>query len=103
MELTEYAHYDGLGLAQLVRKKEITAAELARLALAGVRALNPKLNAVIETYDERIETIGNKLRLEAPFCGVPFFLKDLGASEAGRRQEMGSRLAKGYIAEQDSF
>jgi len=34
----------------------------------------------------------------AQFGGVPFFIKELGVAEAGRLQEMGSRLFKGNIA-----
>ena len=59
MQLAEYARYDGLGLAELVRNKEVTAKELANLALAGVRALNPKLNAVIRTVFRKIRSAGD--------------------------------------------
>ncbi|TGV92635.1 amidase, partial [Mesorhizobium sp. M2D.F.Ca.ET.145.01.1.1] len=34
---------------------------------------------------------------------VPFLRKDIGASEAGRLQEMGSRLFKGCRSKTDSF
>jgi len=30
-------------------------------------------------------------------------MKDVGAGESGRRQEMGSRLMKGHVADTDSF
>ena len=103
MKLTEYAQYDGLGLAELIRKKEVTVKEVLNLSLEGVHKINPKINALIETYDDRIEKAEKLLRPEAPFCGLPFFLKDLGATESGKHQEMGSRLAKGYIADKDSF
>jgi amidase len=103
MDLTEYADYDGLGLAELIRNKEVTAGELAELALFGVQKINPQINAVIEVYQGRVEKADELLLPEAPFCGVPFFLKDLGATEAGKPQEMGSRLAKGYIAVTDAY
>ena len=50
MQLAEYARYDGLGLAELVRNKEVTAKELANLALAGVRALNPKYRPCLRRH-----------------------------------------------------
>ena len=103
MNFTEYARYDGLGLADLIRNKEVTAKELAELVLAGVQKINPQINAVIEVYDERVEKADELLLPETPFCGVPFFLKDLGATEAGKPQEMGSRLAKGYVADTDAY
>jgi len=104
MNLREYAQYDGLGLAELVRKKEVTPRELAELASQAVEKINPKINGVIETYTDRIESLGDEAdNPDAPFAGVPFFLKDLGATEGGRKQEMGSRLAKGNVADHDSF
>ena len=103
MNLSEYARYDGIGLADLVRKKEMTAKELAQMALAGIKKINPQINAVIEVYDERVEKADELLLPETPFCGVPFFLKDLGATEAGKPQEMGSRLAKGWVAATDAY
>jgi len=103
MNLTEYASYDGLGLADLIRNQEVTAADLAELALAGVQKINPQINAVIEVYHECADK-ADELRLPAaPFGGVPFFLKDLGATEAGKPQKMGSRLATGYIAATDAY
>lgn len=47
MNLSEYARYDALGLAELVRTKQVTPAELARLAFEGIAAVNPTINAVI--------------------------------------------------------
>jgi amidase len=103
MNLSEYAVYDGLGLADLVRNREVTAGELAELALSGVQEINPQINAVIEVYQERAEKANELMIPEAPFCGVPFFLKDLGATEAGKPQEMGSRLTRGWVAETDAY
>ena len=54
MHLAEYSQYDGLGLAELVRKKEVTCKELGELLLDGVEKVNPQINAVIETYPERV-------------------------------------------------
>ncbi|UCE53010.1 MAG: amidase [Desulfobacterales bacterium] len=103
MNLSKFACYDGLGLADLIRNKEVTAKELAELVLTGVQKINPEINAVIEVYDERVEKADELLLPETPFCGVPFFLKDLGATEAGKPQEMGSLLAKGYVADTDAY
>jgi amidase len=103
MNLAEYAGYDGLGLAGLIRKKEVSPRQVAESALAGVHKINPKINAVIETYDDRIEKSDSLASADRVFCGVPFFLKDLGATEAGSRQEMGSRLARGYVAVTEAY
>ena len=57
MELPAYTHYDGLGLAELVRNGDVTAKELGAAMLAAVERVNPQLNAVIETYAKRVEAI----------------------------------------------
>ena len=103
MNLSEYAGYDGIGLADLIRKKEVTAKEVAELALAGFHKINPAINAIIEIYADRVENADQLLLSNKPFAGVPFLLKDLGATEAGKPQEMGCRLAKGNIATTDAY
>jgi amidase len=103
MNLDEYSRYDGLGLAALVREGEVGVAELACLAAQGAERVNPRLNAVIEVFQDRVEGLDESTFLDGPFKGVPFFLKDLGAMERGRRQESGSRLLKGFVAPVDSF
>ena len=103
MILAEYAQYDGLGLAELVKRREVTSKRLGDCFLAAVQKVNPKINAVIETYPDRIDGQNQTARLEGPFAGVPFLMKDLGATEEGKRQESGSRLMIGHVADKDSF
>ncbi|EJM67558.1 amidase, Asp-tRNAAsn/Glu-tRNAGln amidotransferase A subunit [Pseudomonas sp. GM50] len=97
MNLNEYATYDGIGLAQLVATGEVTSAELAELAIAAVQQVNPQINAVIEHWSPTV-TEG-----AGPLAGVPFLIKDLAITSAGRRVELGSRLAQGLVAESDSY
>lgn len=47
MSFSEYGNYDGLGLAELVRKKKVTPAELVEEAIQRIETHNPKLNTVI--------------------------------------------------------
>ena len=50
---TEYTQYDGLGLADLVRSKQVTGEEVLDAATLRIEALNPALNAVItKVYDQ---------------------------------------------------
>lgn len=84
MQLSEYQKYDATGLAELVANGEVTAGELLDTALAGVEAVNGKLNAVVATFeDEARRFIGEDLK-DGPFKGVPFLLKDLTAHYAGQ-------------------
>jgi amidase len=53
MGFAEYASYDGLGLAELVRKRDVTPSELLEEAITRIERNNPKLNAVVhKAYDE---------------------------------------------------
>jgi amidase len=102
MNLSEYAQYDALGLAEVIRKRDVTPTEVAQLFMQAVAKINPHINAVIEVYADALE-LAAQSNLRAPFGGVPFLRKDLGATEAGRLQELGSRLFKGYVPEGDSY
>ncbi len=41
MNLKEYASYDALGLAELVRKRDVTPKDLAATAARAIEAVNP--------------------------------------------------------------
>lgn len=103
MNLAEYATYDGLGLAELVKRREVTAKELGRLMVAAVEKVNPQINAVIQTYADRVEAMAEDQTPTGPFAGVPFLLKDIGSGEKGAVQEAGSRLWQGRILKYDAF
>jgi amidase len=96
MTLAEYADHDGLGLAELVKRGEVSANQLAACALEAIHKVNPQLNAVSEVYEQRARKADTLFNAKAPFAGVPFLMKDIGAGEAGKKQEMGSRLALAY-------
>ncbi|WP_030571820.1 amidase [Streptomyces aureocirculatus] len=104
MKLSEYVTHDAVGLAGLVARGEVTAAELEAVALEAVAAVNPLVNAVVETWPaEGGETAGPAAAGQAPLAGVPFLIKDVGVTMAGKRSELGSRLAEGLIAPDDSY
>jgi Asp-tRNA(Asn)/Glu-tRNA(Gln) amidotransferase A subunit family amidase len=92
----EYTEYDGLGLAALVRSKEVSPADVLEAAIARIEALNPALNAVVtRVYDEARAAIpdgGPDGSQDQPFAGVPFLLKDLGGAQAGVPMTAGSRF-----------
>jgi len=102
MNLGEYASYDALGLAELVRKRDVTPKELAATAARAIEAVNPTVNAVVETYDDRIGGLDEASLGDGPFRGVPFLMKDVGGHERGRLIENGSRLCQGMIGIGDS-
>jgi amidase len=97
---TEYDCYDALGLAELVRKREVSAAELLREAGERCDRVNPQLNAVICRVDEQAERKAGASDAGGIFAGVPFLVKDLGAL-AGAPQTCGSRLFANYVPKED--
>ena len=49
----ELVRYDAIGLSELIRKGEITPAELLETTINRIEKVNPKLNAVIyKMYDQ---------------------------------------------------
>jgi amidase len=88
----EYVDYDGLGLAELIRTRDVSVAEVLEAAIARIERLNPILNAVVtKVYDEARGEVP-ALDGAAPFAGVPFLLKDLGGAQAGVPLSAGSRF-----------
>jgi len=87
---TELSSYDALGLAQLIRTNQITAAEAVEDVIRKIEAVNPKLNAVIYTTYERARRRVKEGVGTGSFAGVPILVKD-NATIAGVRLTRGSR------------
>lgn len=102
MQLADYVEYDALGLAELVRKGETNARELADLALAALARVNPAIGAVVETWPEDVPALIDQAPAGAAFSGVPFLIKDAVLHMAGKACEYGSRMAAGLVAGEDS-
>ena len=87
----EYVDYDGLGLAELVRTREVA----DRGSGSGDRthrAAEPDLERRCHQSLRRSARRCGALDAEAPFAGVPFLLKDLGGAQAGVPLSAGSRF-----------
>ncbi len=105
----DYTRRDGLALAELVRQREASAAELLETALARLEAVNPDLNAVVRRRDAaaraeaaRIDAAVARGEPVGPFAGVPFLLKDLIATIAGEPTANGTRLLAALPMREDS-
>jgi amidase/6-aminohexanoate-cyclic-dimer hydrolase len=97
MTFKEYAEYDGIGLADLVRKKQVSATELLDEAIARTARVDPQINAVVvKHYDDAKRQIDQGLA-DGAFTGVPFLLKDL-ENLAGTRTTFGASIYKDNIA-----
>ena len=100
--LDDYETYDALGLAELVKKREVKPDELLDQAVERAEALNPTLNVItVPMYDEARKAIADGLP-DGPFTGVPFLVKDLGMDYAGTRTTNGCELFEDYVADHDT-
>src|SRR3982074_3467920 len=98
MAFSEYDSYDGVGLAELVRTKQVSASELLDEAIARTAKIDPQINAVVvKHYDYAQRQIDNGLP-DGPFTGVPFLLKDLDILE-GTRTTSGASIYKDNVGD----
>jgi len=101
---SEYGDFDALGLAELIRTKQVSPEEVLGEAIARTQDINPRINAVVLPL---FEYAYDQLRTrppasQAPFAGVPFLLKDLHLMLEGTPTSNGSRLYKDYVADHNS-
>ncbi len=90
--MNDYESHDGLGLAALVKRREVTPAELLEAAILRCEKRNPELNAVVIPMLEQARAAVKAGVPNGPFEGVPFLLKDLHLSVPGVRTTNGSQL-----------
>jgi amidase len=100
LSFRDYAAHDAMGLMELVRRHEVSAAELRTTALAAIAALNPVLNAVIAHAAADAAETPDHRPVAAPFAGLPFLVKE-GHGTKGQPAVMASRLAEGLRCEED--
>ncbi len=92
--MQNFADYDGLGLAELVRKRDVTPGELLDAAIERIERHNPKLNAIVHTAYDEARTAATSALPEGSFKGVPFLIKDLGVRVKGWPRTSASRFAQ---------
>jgi Asp-tRNA(Asn)/Glu-tRNA(Gln) amidotransferase A subunit family amidase len=98
----DYEDYDLVGLADLVRRKEVRAEEVLDAAIARAAARNPALNAIVmELYDFGRQAIADGLP-DGPLTGAPYLIKDLGAAMAGIPTTGGSVFMADVVPGEDS-
>ncbi len=101
--MDDIAFLDATAQAELVRRKEVTPAELVDAAIARIERLNPELNAVITPLYEQAKEAAASVTTDAAFAGVPFLLKDLVAEYRGTPLAEGSAFLAGhYVSPHDS-
>ncbi len=104
MKCSTYIEHDATGLANLVRTKQVSAEELVQIAFLQVAKLNPKLNAVVRTYEGFAMSEAKALsNLGVPFAGVPILIKDISQKLEGQKITCGSVLMANQFATQNAY
>ncbi len=102
LSFEEYRGHDALALADLVRRRKVAPGELLDVALARARAVNPAINAI--TVDDEAharQSIAAGLP-QGPLTGVPFLLKDLGATLKGTITTGSLSYTRNLVSRQNS-
>lgn len=88
----DYQTLDALDIAGLVRRGDVSAAEVLETAIAVVEARNGPLNAVVtRLYEQARDAVAQGLP-NGPFTGVPYLFKELVVSVKGAATTSASRL-----------
>lgn len=93
-----YVSSDALGLAEQVKKGEVSSRELVDVAIDCIEEINPALNAVIAKRYDYARGLADRADAKTPFAGVPFLLKDLAIEWEGFPVTNGSAYFKDYVA-----
>ena len=96
---------DATAQAELVADGQVSPIELVDAAIERIEALDPKVNALTYRWFEAARELARSGSLpDGPFRGVPFLLKDLHASEAGKPISHGNKAFKAanYISPADT-
>jgi amidase len=102
MIFPEYSSYDGLGLAELVRRREVSPADLVDSAIDAIGRLNPDVNCVVQQLKSSAQREIKAGIPQGPFSGVPFLVKEFGMHFKGMKTAAGSRLAAGVTFDNDT-
>jgi amidase len=95
--IAEFDTLDGLAIADLVRRREISPGEVLDAVIGRIEDRNPALNAVVATLYEEARGAVEAGLPEGPFVGVPYLFKELVVSVLGAPTTFASRL---YAANQ---
>lgn len=98
MDREDYARHDAVSLAGLIRRREVSAADVRRCAREALADLGTRLNALADGPWEEPLACDEA----GPFAGVPFALKDLGCAIAGVPSRAGSYITgDGLVEDED--
>lgn len=102
MNYQEYLKYDAIGLAELVKTKQVKPIELLEIAIAQCEHVNSDINAVVaKMYDYGRKQAEGPIA-KSPLAGVPFLVKDLAIEMEGTPYSAGTKAYHGYVSKTDT-
>ncbi|WP_018915627.1 amidase [Vreelandella zhanjiangensis] len=103
MQLHEYQQYDATGLAELIRRREVSQENVLEAAFNAIETLNPILHAVVRTRFEKARKESRDVSDNALFSGVPTLSKDLLMGLAGEPLAFGSAALSQWCPKEDAL
>lgn len=98
----ELESFDGVGLAQLVKRGEVSALELVDETIRRIEALGDTVSPVSIPYFELARTEAQKPLPDGPLSGTPWLLKDLILLLEGTVTSNSMAFLEGAVADHDS-
>ena len=96
MELndSQLSRLDSVGLAEAIRKGELSPTEAVQSSINRIEEMNGDLNAVVtERFERALEDADGEIP-DGAFRGVPFILKDLWTASADEPMHLGNKALK---------
>jgi amidase len=103
--MKDLAALDATAQADAVRRGDVSRGELVAAAIAKLERLDGTLGAMVAPLFEHAQAEAREVDAAAPFAGVPFLMKDLGACSAGQPYYAGNRALReiGYKAPAETY
>ena len=95
---SEFGNYDALGLAQLIRDRDVSATEVMEAAIERIEKVNPALNFISVRCYELGRSLANGDVQSGPFMGVPYLLKDSFMDYEGTVSTQCCKMFKEYVS-----
>jgi amidase len=104
----EILHSSASGMARAIREKQISSTELVQAHIERIRAVNPKLNAIVQLPAEQaleearaVDTLLARGEIKGPLHGVPVTFKD-AIETAGIVSTGGTLGRRNFIPQEDA-
>ncbi|MFD1413391.1 amidase family protein [Oceanobacillus jeddahense] len=104
MQFNEYKNYDAIGLAELIRQKEVHPSELMDIAFKQLHHVHPDLNLITHHREEAAKKEAHHFPMQhGAFSGVPILMKNISQAIEGEKLTSGSQLLQDQVQKHDNY